>query len=116
MQEDCMSRFRERLRLIRKENKLTQDELAEKIGVSKNAVWSWENRRRNVSAEAVIRIALLFEVSTDWLLGLSDEKEISQKTGKWFGTVCSACGESTSFYYDCDYCPWCGARMEIENE
>lgn len=76
MQEDCMSRFRERLRLIRKENKLTQDELAEKIGVSKNTVWSWEHGRRNASAESVIRIALLFEVSADWLLGLSDEREI----------------------------------------
>ena len=32
--------------------------------------------------------------------------------GEWCGTVCSACGESTSFYYDCDYCPWCGAKMD----
>ncbi len=32
--------------------------------------------------------------------------------GKWFGTVCTACGESTSFYYDCDYCPQCGAKMD----
>ena len=32
--------------------------------------------------------------------------------GKWFGTVCTACGESTSFYYDCNYCPWCGAKMD----
>ena len=31
--------------------------------------------------------------------------------GKWMGTVCSACGASVSFYYDCDYCPCCGARM-----
>lgn len=34
--------------------------------------------------------------------------------GKWMGTVCTACGESTSFYYDCDYCPKCGARMDEE--
>lgn len=32
--------------------------------------------------------------------------------GEWCGTVCSACGESTSFYYDCDYCPRCGAKMD----
>ena len=32
--------------------------------------------------------------------------------GKWMGTVCTACGESTFNYYDCDYCPKCGARME----
>ena len=32
--------------------------------------------------------------------------------GEWCGTVCSACGESTSFYYDCYYCPNCGAKMD----
>lgn len=32
--------------------------------------------------------------------------------GHWFGTVCTACGESTSFYYDCNYCPYCGAKMD----
>lgn len=36
------------------------------------------------------------------------------KHGKWMGTVCTACGESTSNYYDCDYCPHCGARMDKE--
>ena len=34
--------------------------------------------------------------------------------GKWMGTVCSECGASVSFYYDCDYCPQCGARMDEE--
>lgn len=40
--------------------------------------------------------------------------ESKRKTGKWMGSVCSECGNSTSFYYDCDYCPNCGARMEGE--
>lgn len=44
----------------------------------------------------------------------SAQPEIEPKTGRWFGTVCSACGESTSFYYDCDYCPHCGVKMEGE--
>ena len=35
--------------------------------------------------------------------------------GQWFGTVCTACGESTSFYYDCNYCPHCGAKMDGED-
>lgn len=39
-----------------------------------------------------------------------DSKE--PKVGTWLGTVCTVCGESTSFYYDCDYCPQCGAKME----
>ena len=32
--------------------------------------------------------------------------------GEWAGTVCTSCGESTSDYYDCDYCPNCGAKMD----
>lgn len=56
-----------------------------------------------------------------WGLGLiesyiSDIEELPSaepvRHGKWMGTVCSACGESTSFYYDCDYCPACGAYMK----
>lgn len=36
------------------------------------------------------------------------------KHGKWFGTVCSNCGARARFYHDCDYCPNCGARMDLE--
>lgn len=39
---------------------------------------------------------------------------MEQKTGWWAGTVCTACGESTSDYYNCNYCPRCGAKMEGE--
>ena len=35
-----------------------------------------------------------------------------EKTGKWMGTVCSACGNSCSYEYDAKYCPNCGAKME----
>ena len=38
------------------------------------------------------------------------------KHGVWFGTVCSCCGASTSFSYDCEYCPNCGALMDGEVE
>lgn len=34
------------------------------------------------------------------------------RTGKWAGSVCTACGESASFWYDCKFCPHCGAEME----
>lgn len=45
-------------------------------------------------------------------------KNSYRRHGEWLGTVCSCCGESTSFYYDCTYCPHCGAEMDggTENE
>lgn len=44
----------------------------------------------------------------------ADVQEV--RHGKWAGTVCTNCGESTSDYYDCDYCPQCGARIDGEEE
>lgn len=31
-------------------------------------------------------------------------------------TVCSVCGESAIEYAESPYCPWCGAKMDEENE
>lgn len=39
-----------------------------------------------------------------------------EQAGHWFGSVCTVCGGSTSFYYDCQFCPKCGARIEDEND
>lgn len=37
---------------------------------------------------------------------------VEVKHGEWQGTVCSMCGASVSNYYDCDFCPKCGAKMQ----
>lgn len=54
-----------------------------------------------------------------WLFAIINEMPAADvqevRHGKWAGTVCTNCGESTSDYYDCDYCPQCGARMDGED-
>lgn len=52
----------------------------------------------------------------DYMINQMDEIEKIERRrhGVWAGTVCSCCGESTSFYYDCKYCPNCGAKMDEE--
>ncbi len=45
------------------------------------------------------------------LVPAADVQEV--RHGKWAGTVCTNCGESTSDYYDCDYCPKCGTKMDL---
>ncbi|MEY8367565.1 hypothetical protein AALA24_02240 [Anaerovoracaceae bacterium 42-11] len=42
-------------------------------------------------------------------------QEPERKHGEWMGTVCSCCGKSTVDYYDCDFCPKCGAIMDGKN-
>ena len=60
----------ERLRDIRKDNKFTQAELAELIGTSRATVNSWEMGLALPSTQFLIRLARLYRVSTDYLLGL----------------------------------------------
>ena len=43
-----------------------------------------------------------------------EEMAPDRKQGIWMGSVCSACGQSTPNYYDCEYCPHCGAEMRGE--
>lgn len=50
----------------------TQDELAQKLGISKGSVAMWETNKRTPSTETLIRLADLFGVTTDYLLGRSE--------------------------------------------
>lgn len=60
----------DRLRDIRKDNKFTQAELGELIGTSRATINSWEMGIALPSTQFIIRLARLYRVSTDYLLGL----------------------------------------------
>lgn len=50
----------------------TQDELAQKLDISKGSVAMWETNKRTPSTGTLIRLADLFGVTTDYLLGRSE--------------------------------------------
>lgn len=58
-----------RLKELRKEKKLTQEELVKKIGVSKITVLRWENEERQVKPDKAQELADYFGVSVGYLLG-----------------------------------------------
>ena len=60
--------FSEKLQLIRKSKGLTQEELAEKIEVSRQAVAKWESGQSTPDTEKVILLSDFFDVTTDYLL------------------------------------------------
>lgn len=64
----------ERLRKLRKENKVKQEELANIIGVQKSAVSLYERNRNSPSDKHKVEIARYFDVSLDYLLGFIDEQ------------------------------------------
>lgn len=63
----------ERLTLLRKENGISQQDLAEKLGVSRQAVSRWETGASVPSVENLIALRKLYNVSLAYLIG--DEEE-----------------------------------------
>ncbi|HEM4595950.1 TPA: helix-turn-helix transcriptional regulator [Streptococcus suis] len=61
-----------RLKELRKEKKLTQEELASEIGVSKITILRWENGERRIKPDKAQALADYFGTNTAYLLGYSD--------------------------------------------
>lgn len=65
-----------RLKELRKEKKLTQEELAGEIGVSKITILRWENGERQIKSDKAQALADHFGVPVGYLLGYSDTSEL----------------------------------------
>lgn len=74
----------ERLAEIREEHGDTQVSLAQKLYVSHFTVSSWEQEKSSPSHEMLVKICKLYEVSSDYLLGLTrvDRLHIQKQSGK----------------------------------
>ena len=68
--------FNERLRELRIAASLSQVDLAEKLGVSKQSVSNWENDNIQPSIEMLLKISRTVNVSTDFLLGEDNHRYI----------------------------------------
>ena len=65
----------QRIAKIRKKRKISQQILADKIGIKRYLVSDYELGRARIYDEMVVRFAIALEVSTDYLLGLTNEPE-----------------------------------------
>ena len=61
--------FGDRLKELRKSKKLTQVQVSEMIGVQQGTYSRWENGTLEPNLEAVVKLAKLFDTTTDYLLG-----------------------------------------------
>lgn len=68
--------FQERLKKLRLEAKLTQQEVADKLGITRQAYGYYESEKskREPDHEATQKLAEIFNVSIDYLLGSTDVK------------------------------------------
>lgn len=65
--------FGVRLRELRLEKRLTQEQAAKIFNVSKTTICQWETIKQQPGLEELANIAIYFDVSTDYLLGLVDD-------------------------------------------
>ena len=66
----------ERILTLRKSKGMSQEQLAEAVGVSRQAVTKWESEQASPDPEKIITLSEVFGVTTDYLLkGVEPEKE-----------------------------------------
>ena len=99
-------RIGEQIRLLRRKNDVTQDQLAGYLGVTPQAVSRWENGETIPNTETLKLLSKLFDVSINTLLGAPRQ------------LICQCCGmpldDSTlsrepDGAFNEDYCKWCYA-------
>lgn len=64
------------LKTLRLKENMTQAQLAQKLGVTKSVISAYETGLRLPSYDILIHIAKIYNVSTDYLLGLERKQEI----------------------------------------
>ena len=94
---------------LRNKAGLSQDELAEKVFVTRQAVSRWENGETTPNTETLKLLSKLFDVSINTLLGSPRQM------------ICQCCGmpledsnisKETDGFFNEDYCKWCYADGE----
>lgn len=65
-----------KLKSLRLEKKLTQKQVADRIGLAVSAVSSYESGSRYPSYDVLVKLARIFHVSTDYLLGMTDKRNL----------------------------------------
>ena len=71
-----------RIRDLRVDRGLTQREVAELLHVSQNTYSQYETGQRQLPVDTLIKLALFFNTSTDYILELTDEAKPYRRTGR----------------------------------
>ena len=73
----------ERILLLRRRKRLTQDELAAQAGVNKMTIWRLEHGAiQDVKGQVLAHMALALETTTDYLLGLREDEQPDPRTAQ----------------------------------
>jgi transcriptional regulator with XRE-family HTH domain len=70
----------EKIKQLRKRDNYSQEDLAEKLNISRTTLYNWENDNGLPDGNSIARLSKLFHVSTDYLLGLSTKQPYIENT------------------------------------
>jgi len=112
-------KFSERLKRVREDKGLTMPQLADNLGISKQAINGFEKGTSNPSLDILCKLANLFDISVDYLLGRSNNPQFGISTTEKalkYGLCDNSCGFDieTLTPQDDVYCPKCGAKINYQ--
>lgn len=64
----------ERIKSLREDNDLTQKNIAAYLNIAQNTYSQYENGKREIPIPILVKLCLYFNVSSDYILGLSNKK------------------------------------------
>ncbi len=67
-----------RIRDLREDNDMTQKQLAKELNCSQQVYSNYELGQRDIPTDVLIKLSLFYNVSTDYILGLTDNPEINR--------------------------------------
>lgn len=102
---------REILKRLRESHQLTQEQMAERLMVTRQAVSRWENGETQPNTETLKLLSREFHVSVNTLLG-APRQLICQCCGMPLNEDDSISREADGSYNE-DYCKWCYANGEF---
>lgn len=103
--------IRDILRNLREKNNLTQEQLAERVQVTRQAISRWETGETQPNTDTLILLSRIFDVSINTLLG-SPRQLVCQCCGMPLNEERLISRESDGSYNE-DYCKWCYADGEF---
>lgn len=67
----------DKIKILREQKQMTQADLAKKLGITRSSVNAWESGISTPSTQYLVELAYIFKVSTDFLLGINTNADIS---------------------------------------
>ena len=72
--------YYERIKALREDNDISQEKLSKKLNISQQALSKYENNTRKLPIDLLKQYAIIFRVSTDYIMGLTDNPEPNRAT------------------------------------